>query len=149
MLFRSVSPTRFPSPRRMATGVDYNRVSLIMAVLEKRAGLFLQDHDAFVKVAGGVRLDEPAVDLGLAVSLASGFKNRPVGNKDIFIGEVGLTGEIRAVNRIAERVREGQRLGFNRFFVPPSAKKSLNNICGEEIISVKTLMETLELSLGE
>ncbi len=144
-----VTPTRFPSPRRMATGVDYNRVSLIMAVLEKRAGLFLQDHDAFVKVAGGVRLNEPAVDLGLAVSLSSAFSNRPIGNKDIFIGEVGLTGEIRIVNRIAERVGEGQRLGFNRFFVPASAKESIKSMNKEELIPVATLMETLELALGE
>ncbi|HHX77094.1 MAG TPA: DNA repair protein RadA, partial [Firmicutes bacterium] len=83
-----VSPTRFSAPRQKVTGLDANRVALIMAVLEKKAGLLFQDHDAFVKITGGVHLQEPAVDLGLALSLASAFKNRPVGSRDIFIGEV-------------------------------------------------------------
>ncbi len=143
-----VTPSRLPAPRRMATGLDYNRVSLIMAVLEKKTGLFLHDHDAFVKVVGGVRLEEPAVDLGLAVSLASGFKNRPVGKRDIFIGEVGLTGEIRSVNRVPERVREGMRLGFNRFFVPAPAEEKVRALEGLDLIPVATLDEALGICLG-
>lgn len=147
-----VSPSRLASPRRMATGLDYNRVALIMAVLEKKVGLFLQDHDAFVKVVGGVRLQEPAADLGLAVSLASGFKNRPVESRDIFIGEVGLTGEIRPVSRLAERVREGERLGFKRFFIPKTTEKrlenKLQNITTIELVQVSSLMETVEIVLG-
>ncbi len=143
-----VSPTRFPSPRRMATGLDNNRVALIMAVLEKKAGLYLQDHDAFVKVAGGVRLEEPAVDLGLAVALAPGFKNRPAGSRDIYIGEVGLTGEIRSVNRMADRIREGKRLGFNRFIIPASSKEKHYNLAQSERIPVASLSEAVEISLG-
>lgn len=143
-----VTPSRLPAPRRMATGLDYNRVNLILAVLEKKTGLFLQDHDAFVKVVGGVRLEEPAVDLGLAVSLASGFKNRPVGSRDIYIGEVGLTGEIRTVNRVLERVREGERLGFTRFYVPAPAEKKVLGMKHLDVVPVATLRDALELSLG-
>ena len=143
-----VTHSRLPAPRRMATGLDYNRVALILAVLEKRAGLFLQDQDAFVKVVGGVRLEEPAVDLGLALSLASSFKNRPVGTRDLFLGEVGLTGEIRSVNRVLERVREGVRLGFQRFFIPAAAKDKVKGLQGVTLVPVKTLEEALDVCLG-
>ncbi len=143
-----VAQSRLPAPRRMATGLDYNRVALILAVLEKRAGLYLQDHDAFVKVVGGVRLEEPAVDLGLALSLASSFKNRPAGGQDLFIGEVGLTGEIRSVNRVQERIREGVRLGFCRFFIPAAAADKAAKIQGACLVPVATLEEALEICLG-
>ncbi len=143
-----VTHSRLPAPRRMATGLDYNRVALILAVLEKRAGLYLQDHDAFVKVVGGVRLEEPAVDLGLAVSLASSFKNRPAGGRDLFIGEVGLTGEIRTVNRVLERIREGARLGFNRFFIPAPTADKAKVMKGVNLVPVTTLEEALEICLG-
>src|SRR5699024_6694352 len=95
-----ISPTSFGNPRRMATGIDTNRVPLLMAVLEKRVGLMLQNQDAYIKVAGGVKLDEPAIDLAVIISIASSFRDQPTNPEDIFIGEVGLTGEIRRVSRI-------------------------------------------------
>src|SRR5690625_2109527 len=109
-----ISPSSFGNPRRMATGVDSNRVPLLMAVLEKRVGLMLQNQDAYIKVAGGVKLDEPAIDLAIAISIASSFRDQPTRAVDIFIGEVGLTGEIRRVSRIDQRVQEAAKLGFKR-----------------------------------
>src|SRR5699024_12403793 len=92
-----ISPSSFGNPRRMATGIDYNRVHLLMAVLEKRVGLMLQNKDAYLKVAGGVKLDEPAIDLAVAHAIASSFRDQPTYPEDIFIGEVGITGGIRRV----------------------------------------------------
>ena len=94
----------------MATGIDHNRVSLIMAVLEKRVGLLLQNQDAYLKVAGGLKLDEPAVDLAVAVSIASSFQDKPTNPTDVVIGEIGLTGEVRRVSRIEQRVQEAAKL---------------------------------------
>ena len=113
-----ITPATFGNPRRMATGLDHNRVSLIMAVLEKRVGMLLQNQDAYLKVTGGVKLDEPAIDLAVAMSIASSFRDEPTGATDCFIGEVGLAGEIRRVNRIEQRVKEAAKLGFKRIFVP-------------------------------
>lgn len=143
-----ISPSSFGNPRRMATGADYNRVSLLMAVLEKRVGLMLQNQDAYIKVAGGVKLDEPAIDLAIAVSIASSFRDQPTNPEDIFIGEVGLTGEIRRVSRIEQRIQEAAKLGFKRVIC------SRNNIDGLvfpdniEVIGVKTIQEALNYSLG-
>src|SRR5699024_3953043 len=113
-----ISPSSFGNPRRMATGIDTNRVPLLMAVLEKRVGLMLQNQDAYIKVAGGVKLDEPAIVLAIAVSIASSFRDQPTNPEDIFIGEVGLTGEIRRVSRIEQRVQEAAKLGFKRIICP-------------------------------
>ncbi len=113
-----VSPTSFGNARRMATGIDHNRVSLIMAVLEKRMGLLLQNQDAYLKVAGGLKLDEPAVDLAVAVSIASSFQDKPTNPTDVVIGEIGLTGEVRRVSRIEQRVQEAAKLGFKRAIIP-------------------------------
>src|SRR5699024_8547601 len=113
-----ISPTSFGNPRRMATGIDTNRVPLLMAVLEKRVGLMLQNQDAYIKVAGGVKLDEPAIDLAVAVSIASSFRNQATRPEDIVIGEVGLTGEIRRLARIEQRVQEAAKLGFKRVICP-------------------------------
>ncbi len=118
-----ISPTSFGNPRRMATGTDHNRVPLLMAVLEKRVGLMLQNQDAYVKIAGGMRLDEPAIDLAVAASIASSFKDKPTKPDDVLIGEVGLTGEVRRVSRIEQRVQEAAKLGFKRAIVP---KKNLD-----------------------
>ncbi len=115
-----VTPTHFHNPRRMATGIDQNRLSLLMAVLEKSEGLLMQQHDAYIKVAGGARLDEPAVDLSVIVSIASSFKAAQVRGDDCFIGEVGLTGEIRRVTKIEQRLQEAAKLGFNRAIIPLS-----------------------------
>lgn len=143
-----ISPTSFGNPRRMATGVDNNRIPLLMAVLEKRVGLLLQNQDAYIKVAGGVKLDEPAIDLAISVSIASSFRNQPTNPDDIFIGEVGLTGEVRRVSRIEQRVQEAAKLGFKRVICP---KKNLEgwNIPKEiEVIGVDSVQEALKAGLG-
>lgn len=144
-----IAPSSFGNPRRMATGIDANRVPLLMAVLEKRVGLMLQNQDAYIKVAGGVKLDEPAIDLAIAVSIASSFRDQPTNPEDIFIGEVGLTGEIRRVSRIEQRVREAEKLGFKRVIC------STNNLDGWTIpknihvIGVETVQEALHLSVAK
>src|SRR5699024_11622244 len=101
-----------------ATGGESNRIPLLMAVLEKRVGLMLQNQDAYIKVAGGVKLDEPAIDLAVAVSIASSFRDQPTHPEDILIGVVGLTGEVRRVSRIEQRVQEAAKLGFKRVICP-------------------------------
>lgn len=142
-----ISPSSFGNPRRMATGVESNRVPLLMAVLEKRVGLMLQNQDAYIKVAGGVKLDEPAIDLAIAISIASSFRDQPTKHDDIFIGEVGLTGEVRRVSRIEQRVQEAAKLGFKRVICPA------NNLDGWippkniEVIGVKTVQDALKYGL--
>lgn len=142
-----VSSTTFPSPRRMTTGVDYNRVSLIMAVLEKRNGLFLQNMDAYVNVAGGVKLDEPAVDLAIAVSIASSFKDQAAPSADVIFGEVGLTGEVRGVPRVEQRVLEAQKLGFERVILPNKNLKGWKPPKEIEVCGVNTVSEALSIVL--
>lgn len=144
-----VATTNFPSPRRTATGVDHNRLVLIMAVLEKRLGLFMQNQDAYINVAGGLKLDEPAVDLAIAISLASSFRDRPTGSSDVVFGEVGLTGEVRAVSRVEQRVREAHKLGFRRAIVPEKSLKGWQPPKGIEVIGVQTVEEALAVVLGE
>ncbi|MDF2668414.1 MAG: repair protein RadA [Paenibacillus sp.] len=142
-----VSSTNFPSPRRMATGVDYNRLTLIIAVLEKRMGLFLQNQDVYLNVAGGLKLDEPAVDLAVAVAIASSFRDKPVHPYDVVLGEVGLTGEVRGISRVDARVREAQKLGFRRVILPAKSTKGWNPPDGIEIIGVQTVAEALKAAL--
>lgn len=142
-----VSTTNFPSPRRMATGYDHNRLSLIIAVLEKRMGLFLQNQDAYLNIAGGVKLDEPAVDLAVAVSIASSFRDQPTQPFDVVFGEVGLTGEVRGVSRVDQRVREAQKLGFKRVILPHKSLKGWTPPAGIEIIGVNTVAEALSAAL--
>lgn len=139
-----VTPTSFGTARRMATGVDYNRVSLIMAVLEKRIGMMLQNHDAYVNVAGGVKIDEPAIDLGLAICMASSFRNKPTRPADVVIGEIGLTGEVRGVSRIEQRVKECQKLGFERVIIPDKNMTSFQSHSAIEVIGVSTLKEAMD-----
>lgn len=142
-----ISPSSYGNPRRMATGIDSNRVPLLMAVLEKRVGLMLQNQDAYLKVAGGVKLDEPAIDLAIAISIASSFRDQPTNPEDIFIGEVGLTGEIRRVSRIEQRVQEAAKLGFKRVIC------SKNNLDGWtvpsqiKVIGVNTVQEALDIGV--
>lgn len=139
-----VTPTMFGNAKRTTTGLDFNRVSLIMAVLEKRAGLLLQNQDAYLKAAGGAKINEPAIDLAVAVSLASSYKEQGTKATECFIGEIGLTGEIRRVNHIESRVKEAQKLGFTKVFLP---KNNLNGWVapkGIEIIGVTTISETLK-----
>lgn len=139
-----VTPTHFHNPRRMATGVDTNRLSLLMAVLEKSEGMLMQQHDAYIKVAGGVKLDEPAVDLSVIISIASSFQNIAVRGDDCFIGEVGLTGEIRRVTKIEQRLQEAAKLGFKRAIVPASNLSGVDVPAGIEAIGVKTLKQAIK-----
>lgn len=143
-----ISPTSFGNPRRMATGIDHNRVPLLMAVLEKRVGLLLQNQDAYLKVAGGVKLDEPAIDLAVAVSIASSFKDAPPKPTDVIIGEVGLTGEVRRVSRIEQRVIEAAKLGFKRAVIPQANIGGWNPPEDIEIVGVKNVAEALQKTLG-
>jgi DNA repair protein RadA/Sms len=143
-----ISTTNFPSPRRMATGIDHNRLSLIMAVLEKRMGMFLQNQDAYLNVAGGVKLDEPAVDLAVAISIASSFRDQPTRPYDVVFGEIGLTGEVRGVSRIDQRVKEAEKLGFRRVIMPEKSLKGWTHPPGMEIIGVNTVSEALKAALG-
>lgn len=142
------SATSFGMPRRMATGIDYNRVVLLMAVLEKRVGLQLQATDAYVNVAGGLRLDEPACDLGIALSIASSFKNLYIDPQTVVIGEIGLTGEIRGVNFIEKRIMEAKKLGFLKCVVPKDNMRGMEKIQGINIISVENIHEALDEVLG-
>ncbi|WP_312097454.1 DNA repair protein RadA [Niallia sp.] len=142
-----ISPTSFGNPRRMATGIDHNRVPLLMAVLEKRVGMLLQNQDAYLKVAGGVKLDEPAIDLAIAVSIASSFRDKPTKATDCIIGEVGLTGEVRRVSRIEQRVQEAAKLGFERVIVPSNNLSGLKVPKGIEVVGVNTVAEALKAAL--
>ena len=132
-------------PRRMSTGFDHNRMSLLIAIIEKRLGMNLQAEDIFVNLAGGIKITEPALDLGVAVAIASSFQNRPVETDLVLLGEIGLTGEIRTVMQLDARLIEAKRLGFKRCIVPHSAKKTRNLLTGEmEIIFAKNLPEVFE-----
>ncbi|KKB40806.1 DNA repair protein RadA [Bacillus thermotolerans] len=144
-----ISPSVFGNPRRMATGIDHNRVTLLMAVLEKRVGLLLQNQDAYLKVAGGVKLDEPAIDLAIAVSIASSFHDQPTNAADCLIGEVGLTGEVRRVSRVEQRVLEAAKLGFTRIILPANNMGGWKAPAGVEIIGVNTVNEALDLVFGQ
>ncbi len=142
-----VSPTVFPSPRRMASGIDYNRVSLITAVLEKRLGLKFSSQDVYINVAGGLHIDEPSSDLAACIALISGYKDIPVPDNVIAIGEIGLSGECRGVGYIENRINEAVRLGFTKILIPYKnyLKLQKNKKYGAEIIPVKSLFEVLKL----
>ena len=142
-----VSSSTFVSPRRTADGIDQNRVQLLIAVLEKRVGLQLGSHDAYVKVAGGVRISEPAVDLGLAIALASSFRDRPPDPRVVIFGEVGLAGEVRAVARVEQRIREAEKMGFKRAILPQACLKNLGFKPTLELMGVETVMEALGAAL--
>ncbi|THE12166.1 DNA repair protein RadA [Bacillus timonensis] len=144
-----ISPTSFGNPRRMATGIDHNRVSLLMAVLEKRAGFLLQNQDAYLKVAGGVKLDEPAIDLAVALSIASSFRDQPTNPTDVIIGEVGLTGEVRRVSRIEQRVQEAAKLGFQRVILPERNLGGWTIPKGIEVIGVSDIRQAIQHTLGK
>ncbi|AVX21842.1 DNA repair protein RadA/Sms [Carboxydocella sporoproducens DSM 16521] len=141
-----ISPGNLANPRRMTSGLDYQRVALLLAVLEKRLGMQLSHMDAFVNVAGGLKLTEPAVDLGVAVALASSWRERSVDPEMVIIGEVGLTGEVRRVNQMEKRLQEAARIGFKRAVVPSGQKPE--GPAELEIIEVGTVAEALDWSLG-
>ncbi|GMA50492.1 hypothetical protein GCM10025857_18490 [Alicyclobacillus contaminans] len=138
-----VAPTTFATPRRMATGADPNRVSLIMAVLEKRLGLRLQALDAYVNLAGGVRIDEPALDLGVAMAIASSLRDVPLPAGDVYIGEVGLTGEVRSVSKLEQRLKEAEKLGFSRCIVPAYSLRGRRRPGNIDVVGVQSVAEAM------
>ena len=141
-----VTPSGFGNARRTATGFDYNRLNLLLAVLEKRIGLNFSNLDAYVNIVGGMRLDEPAADLAVALSLVSGLKDVPIDENTIAFGEIGLSGEIRSVSRINARISEAARLGFTRCILPRSALKQLNQCPADlELCPVRSLKEAIAL----
>ena len=138
-----VTGSNFGMPQRRTTGVDYNRVSLLIAVLEKRAGLQVGGCDAFVNVAGGIKVDEPAADLGIIIAIASSFKDIPVEQGVVVLGEVGLSGEVRAVNYAERRIKESEKLGFKKCIVPNGNLKELQKFKGIEIVGVRMIQESI------
>ena len=139
-----VTGTNHGSGRRMAQGFDYNRASLLIAVLEKKLGYQLAGDDIFVNVAGGIEIDEPAADLGIVAAIASSFRSVPIPPETAVFGEVGLTGEIRGVMQAQARAREAQTLGFKRLVVPASNKKGIQKLLGMRVIGVKNLEEAMD-----
>ena len=139
-----VSGTKFGTGRRMAQGFDYNRTSLLIAVLEKRVGFQLANDDVFINVAGGLEIDEPAADLGVIAAIASSFRNLQIPPDTAVFGEVGLTGEVRGVLQAETRAREAQTLGFKKLILPASNKKGLEKLLGMRVVGVKNLEEALD-----
>ena len=140
-----VCRSNFGMPRRTAAGADYNRVNLLMAVLEKRAGIHLGDQDAYVNIAGGMRISEPAIDLAIVMALASSFRNSAIDEKTVIFGEVGLAGEVRSVSSAEQRVREAAKLGFKRCILPKNCVEKMSDAPGIEVIGVANVSEAIEL----
>ena len=136
-----VCHSNFGMPRRTAAGCDYNRVNLLMAVIEKRLGLRMSDNDAYINIAGGIKMNEPAIDLGIVLSIISSFKNRPIDASTICFGEVGLSGEVRSVQFAQQRIREAQKLGFSRVIMPAS---NLRQISPEDRAGIKIELNGVE-----
>lgn len=146
-----VTPTSFQMPRRMATGIDYNRLTMLMAVLEKKVGMQLYSFDAYVNVVGGIRLDEPACDMGVIASIAGSFRNKPIASEIVVMGEVGLTGEVRPVSQADKRIMEARRMGFKQCIVPAGNKSKLNREDagdGMELLYAATVEEALHYLFG-
>ena len=143
-----VCRSNFGMPRRTAAGLDYNRVNLLMAVLEKRAGLPLSNYDAYVNIVGGIRMNEPAADLGIVMAIASSYKNRPVPEDAIVFGEVGLSGEVRAVTMPEQRVAEARKLGFKTCIIPEVSLKTLGTSdekLGIRVVGVRSVNQAIDM----
>lgn len=140
-----VCHSSFGIPRRQTTGTDFNRVNLLMAVLEKRLGLQMGSCDAYVNIAGGIRIQEPAIDLGIALAIVSSFRNRAVDAGMIVMGEVGLSGEVRAVSMVQSRVQEAKKLGFTTCIVPAVCLDSVKDVKGIRIVGVSNIGEAVSL----
>lgn len=138
-----ICQSNMPVPRRTAVGADYNRVNLLMAVLEKRLGLRLSSCDAYVNIAGGIRMNEPAIDLAMVLAVISSFKDRAIDEKTIAFGEVGLSGEVRSVSMASQRVQEAKKMGFERVIMPQVSIKSVSDTDGIELIGVRNLREAM------
>lgn len=139
-----VCHSNFGMPRRTATGTDTNRVNLLMAVLEKRLGLKLADCDAYINIAGGIKMNEPALDLGIVLALISSYKEKPIDERTICFGEVGLSGEVRAVSMAEQRVQEAKKLGFEVCILPEASKTAMQDIKGIKLIGVKTVKDAID-----
>jgi len=140
-----VCRSNFGFPKRTATGTDINRLNLLMAVLEKRVGLQLSDCDAYVNVTGGLKLNEPALDLGIVMAVVSSFKNRPMDPNMMVFGEIGLGGEVRGVTMVMQRISEAKRLGFTSCVLPKSSLKGLDKIEGIKLIGVESVSDAVDL----
>ena len=140
-----VCRTNFGMPRRTAAGTDYNRVNLLMAVLEKRAGIQINDCDAYVNIAGGIKINEPALDLGIVMAVVSSFKNRAINSKTVVFGEVGLAGEIRSVSMAENRIAEVEKLGFERCILPVSLLELIKNKPNIELVGVSNVADAISL----
>ena len=140
-----VCGSSFGVPRRTAAGTDYNRVNLLMAVLEKRLGLHLSNYDAYVNIAGGVKMNEPAIDLGIVMAIVSSYKDKAIDEKTIVFGEVGLSGEVRAVSMPEQRVTEARKLGFTTCIIPEVCMDMVKGIQGIKIIGVKNIGDAVGL----
>ncbi len=143
-----VCRTNFGIPRRQAIGTDLNRLNLLMAVLEKRLGMSMGDCDAYVNIAGGMRITEPAIDFGIVLALVSSFRNRAIGEDVMAFGEVGLSGEVRAVSQMQTRVSEAKKLGFKTCIVPASCKDSLQDVKGVNLIYVSSVTDAIDSILS-
>jgi DNA repair protein RadA/Sms len=139
-----VTPSSYGTPQRTTTGFGYQRLQMILAVLEKRVGLAFSDHDVFINVAGGVKLDEPAVDLGVAIAAVSSFQDVPTDTGAVLIGEVGLGGEIRTVSQLDPRLKEADKLGFDRAVVPENNLKRLSVEPEIEVEGAKRLSDAID-----
>ena len=139
-----MTPTVFGNAKRTASGIDYQRVSLLLAVMEKHCGLLVQNQDAFFKTTGGVKLDEPAIDLALAISIASSYWDQPTQVDDCFVGEIGLTGEVRRVSQINARIKEANKLGFKRIFIPKNNYNEIDTDLAIELVPVGTIRQAVK-----
>ena len=138
------SQSVFGYPKRTANGIDYNRLALLIAVLEKRAGMNLGNQDVYLNVVGGLKISEPSIDLGILMVTASSYKNKPIEKGIAIMGEVGLTGEVRRINIIEKRLKEAEKLGFKKCIIPESNKKGLKEKFKLDIIGVKDINEAMK-----
>ena len=139
-----VCRSNFGMPRRTASGCDYNRVNLLMAVLEKRLGFHLSEYDAYVNIAGGMKMNEPAIDLGIALAIVSSMKDQVISDRVICFGEIGPSGEVRSVQMAEQRVNEAKKLGFERVILPASNLKALKNTKGIDLVGVSNIAEAVK-----
>ena len=139
-----VCRSNFGMPRRTATGTDTNRVNLLMAVLEKRLGLKMADCDAYINIAGGIKMNEPALDLGIVLALISSYKEKPIDERTICFGEVGLSGEVRAVSMAEQRVQEAKKLGFEVCILPEASRVTMQEIKGIKLVGIKTVKDAID-----
>jgi DNA repair protein RadA/Sms len=141
-----VAPSKLTMPRRTCIGVDYNRVSLLLAVLEKRVGMQLMGMDVFVNIVGGLKIDEPAVDLGIIAAVASSFRERPIAAQTVVMGEVGLAGEVRAISQAEARIKDAAKLGFKRCVLPALNVEKMDKASKSkmELLGVRSVDEAME-----